>query len=66
MAIDSALKRRSIAAIDLQSIGPTVTPSGSFDAADRQVIGYSYSGILAASTAPPAGFIPMIFIPRGR
>lgn len=49
MAIDSALKRASIAAIGLSAIGPTVIPSGAFDQADRQVIGYSYAGVLAGS-----------------
>lgn len=52
MAIDSAIKRASIAAIAALAIGPSVVPSGSFDQADRQVIGYSYAGILAG--APPA------------
>jgi hypothetical protein len=51
MAIDSATKRASIAAIGLMSIGPTVIPTGSFDAADRLVIAYSYSGISAVATA---------------
>lgn len=52
MAIDSATKRASIAAIGLRPVGPSVIPTGGFDQADRQVIAYSYSGILAASPSP--------------
>ena len=47
MAIDSAAKRKSIAAIGLIMVGPVVVPDGSFDQSDRQVIGYGYGGILA-------------------
>ena len=54
MAIDTATKRASIAAIGLMAIGPSVIPTGSFDQADRQAIGYSYSGILAGSPVVPA------------
>ena len=52
MAIDSPTKRKSIIAIGAMFIGPIVVPTGTFDQADRQVIGYSYSGIEA--DAPPA------------
>lgn len=51
MAIDSAQKRKSIAAISLYAIGPVVVPDGTIGQPDRQVIGYSYSGI-AAGGAP--------------
>lgn len=47
MAIDSEVKRKSIAAIGQRQAGVVIVPSGSFDQADRQAIGYSYSGILA-------------------
>ena len=47
MAIDTETKRKSIASIGAMFIGSVVVPTGSFDQADRQVIGYSYSGILA-------------------
>ena len=49
MAVDTPTKRKSIAAIGAMFVGPTVVPTGSFDQADRQVIGYSYSGILVGS-----------------
>ena len=49
MAIDSALKRASIAAIGSLFIGPSVIADGSFDQADRQTIGYGYAGILAGA-----------------
>lgn len=49
MAIDSALKRKSIAAIGLRVNGPTVVPDSTIDGADRQVIGYSFSGIPAGA-----------------
>lgn len=52
MAIDTATKRASIAAIGLLAVGPTVVPTGGFDQADRQVIAYSYAGILAAASSP--------------
>jgi len=47
MAIDSAIKRASIASIGSFFVGPSVIPTGGFDQADRQHIGYGYSGILA-------------------
>jgi hypothetical protein len=45
MAIDSARKRKSIAAISHYAIGPVVVPDGTLISADRQVIGYGYYGI---------------------
>ena len=49
MAIDSTAKRKSIAAIGMIMVGPVVVPDAAFSAADRQVIGYSYSGIAAGA-----------------
>jgi len=57
MAIDSEIKRKSIAAIGAQYIGPSVVPDGTIGQPDRQVIAYSYSGI-AAGGAPPAPDLP--------
>lgn len=51
MAIDSAIKRASIAAIGAQFIGPSVIPDGTIAQADRQTIAYSYAGILAGTPA---------------
>jgi len=50
MAIDSEVKRKSVAAIGAHFVGPVIVPD-SITQPDRQVIGYSYSGI-AASGAP--------------
>ncbi len=58
MAIDSALKRKSIAAIPISSFGPVVVASGTIAQADRQVIAYSYAGILAAE---PSVFVAQIY-----
>jgi hypothetical protein len=52
MAIDSEVKRKSIAAIGHRHSGPVVVPSGTISQPDRQVIGYSYSGIAASGAAP--------------
>ena len=49
MAIDTAVKRKSLAAVPLPHLGPVVVPSGSLDQADRQAVGYGYAGILALS-----------------
>ena len=51
MAIDSAAKRKSIAAISLICIGPVVVPDGTLAQFDRQVVGYGYGGILAGAPA---------------
>jgi len=51
MAIDSSKKRKSIAAISLLAVGPVVVPDSTIDQADRQVVGYSYSGIAAGEAA---------------
>lgn len=59
MAIDSEVKRKSIAAINLYAIGPVVVPDSTIDQADRQVIGYSYSGITAAG-APTGGALRLV------
>lgn len=52
MAIDSQRKRQSIASVGFVGLQPTITPDGSFSQGDRQTIGYSYYGILAASPSP--------------
>jgi len=51
MALDTALKRQSAAAIGLYPVGPTVVPSGAFDKADRQAIGYGYAGNLVGAAS---------------
>lgn len=56
MAIDSEVKRKSIAAIGQRHSGPVVLPDGTIGQPDRQVVGYSYSGI-AASGAPVANAV---------
>lgn len=60
MAIDTAVKRKSLAALPLPHMGPVVVPSGSLDQADRQAVGYGYAGILASGGGPPAAVIPVI------
>lgn len=52
MAIDTAVKRKSISAIPLLFLGPVAVPSGSLDQADRQALAASYAGILAAGGGP--------------
>ena len=56
MAVDTAKKRKSVAAIGLIMVGPVVVPDSSIDAGDRYTIGYSYSGITINAT-PTAGFV---------
>lgn len=57
MAIDSAAKRKSVAAIGgTFFVGPVVVPDGSLSTFDRQVIGYGYGG-LAASESVFATFV---------
>lgn len=51
MAIDSAAKRKSIAAISLICVGPVVVPDGTIGLFDRQVVGYGYGGIEAGDAA---------------
>jgi len=46
MAIDTQAKRMSVIGISLYATCPSVLPDGSFDQADRQTIGYGYSGNL--------------------
>lgn len=60
MAIDTAVKRKSLAAIPLPHMGPVIVPSGSLDQADRQAVGYGYAGILASGGSGPAVVIPVI------
>jgi len=62
MAIDSEAKRKSIAAISNPWNGPVLVPDGTIAASDRQAIGWSYSGIAAAS---PGGISFSIFGDQG-
>ena len=62
MAIDSAEKRRAVAALAFGLfIGPGVTPNASPDQEWRQVVGYGYPGILA--DAPVASVLPLTGTP---
>lgn len=46
MAIDSAAKRKSVAAVGgTFFVGPVVVPDSSVSLFDRQVVGYGYGGI---------------------
>lgn len=47
MAIDSEVKRKSAATVGAIWNGPSVVPNSTIDQADRQHIGWSYSGITA-------------------
>ncbi len=49
MAIDSAVKRKSVAGVARPWRPGVVVPDGTIDSADRQAIGWSYAGISAAS-----------------
>ncbi len=60
MAIDTAVKRKSLAAVPLPHMGPVIVPSGGLDQADRQAVGYGYAGILASGGGPPAVVIPVV------
>ena len=51
MAIDSAEKRKAVAAISFAYYYPSVTPNASKDAEWRQQVGHSYSGIAADQPA---------------
>ena len=46
MAIDTAQKRASAATVGAVWNGPSVIPDGTISQADRQQIGWGYSGIL--------------------
>ena len=64
MAIDTAEKRKAVAAIAFAYLYPSVTPNASTDAGWRQQVAHSYSGIAAgASTGETseAGVIQAIF-----
>lgn len=51
MSIDSAEKRKSVVGVGQGYwVGPGVTPNSGQDQEWRQEVGYSYSGIAAAST----------------
>jgi hypothetical protein len=47
MAIDTEIKRKSIAAIANPWNGPVIVPDNTIDNPDRQAIGWSYAGIAA-------------------
>lgn len=53
MAIDTAQKRASLATVANPWNGPSIIPDGSLDQGDRQQVGWSYSGILAAAPLLP-------------
>ena len=58
MAIDSAAKRKSVAATGGSFfVGPVVVPDSSISLFDRQAIGFGYGGIEAGEVATVAGFI---------
>jgi len=61
MAIDTAEKRASTIAINLYSMGPSVTPNSSKDQEWREQAGYGYSGI-AATDVIAVTFIPRIIV----
>lgn len=61
MAIDSEQKRKSAATVAMIWNGPSVVPDGTINQADRQHIGWSYSGI-AAGAPPGANSMPMAMI----
>lgn len=46
MAIDTQQKRMSTIAISHYAMGPSLIGDGSWSQADRQVVGYNYSGNL--------------------
>ena len=58
--IDTQKKRKSIAAIGQRHVGPAVFPNAVIDQADRQVVGYSYSGILAGGAGPAANALHLV------
>ena len=60
MAIDSEIKRKSITAVGLYSLGPVVVPDSSIDLVDRRTIGYSYSFEEAAAVIPFAAYEPTL------
>lgn len=51
MAIDTAEKRKAVAAIALAYLYPSVTPNASPDAEWRQQVAHSYSGIAAEASS---------------
>jgi len=57
MAIDSEQKRKSVTTIATVWNGPSVVPDGTINGADRQHIGWSYSGI--AAQTPGLAAIPV-------
>lgn len=62
MAIDSEVKRKSIAAIATPWNGPVVVPDSTIDNPDRQAIGWSYAGIAAQA---PGGITFSVFGAEG-
>lgn len=55
MAINTAERRRSAAAVGVPIVGPGVTPNASKDAEWRQQAAWSYSGI--AASGPVEAFV---------
>jgi hypothetical protein len=53
MAIDTQQDRQSAATVATVWNPPTIVPDGSFNQADRQQIGYCYSGILIGGAVGP-------------
>ena len=62
MAIDTEAKRKSIAAIAAPWMGPVIVPDGTISGTEKQAIGYSYSGITAAS---PGGIAFVVLSEQG-
>jgi hypothetical protein len=60
MAIDTAEKRRAVAAFACVFLAPGVTPNGSPDAEWRQEALWSYPGISAAAEPPTLAMPPLI------
>jgi len=63
MAIDSVLKRKSVAGVGRKWRPGVVIPSGSLSQADRQVISRSYAGILAGGAPPVVADVDAIVEP---
>lgn len=67
MAIDTAQKRKSVATVASYWNAPSVIADGSFNQADRQHIGWSYSGILAGAAVIEARlFITLVSLAQHR
>ena len=58
MAIDTAAKRRCVAALAFMAFGPGITPDATPDQFWRQTAAYSYGGILAGEAVANDGLSP--------